>query len=84
MSKSKLYFLFLILIFNFSSISSLIADEHINFNLGRSIEENLTSNVNSTSDKINSESNILNLDQKITDEIINKINSNNIKIQLEI
>ena len=79
MSKSKLYFLFLILIFNFSSISSLIADEHINFNLGRSIEENLTSNVNSTSDKINSEPNILNLDQKITDEIINKINSNNIK-----
>lgn len=79
MSKSKLYFLFLILIFNFSSISSLIADDHINFNLGRSIEENLISNVNSTSDKINSEPNILNLDQKITDEIINKINSNNIK-----
>jgi len=79
MSKSKLYFLFLILIFNISSISSLIADDHINFNLGRSIEENLISNVNSTSDKINSEPNILNLDQKITDEIINKINSNNIK-----
>ena len=79
MSKSKLYFIFLILIFNISSISSLIADDHINFNLGRSIEENLISNVNSTSDKINSEPNILNLDQKITDEIINKINSNNIK-----
>ena len=79
MSKSKLYFLFLILIFNISSISSLIADDHINFNLGRSIEENLISNVNSTSDKIKSEPNILNLDQKITAEIINKINSNNIK-----
>ncbi|MDG2001526.1 MAG: 4Fe-4S binding protein [Alphaproteobacteria bacterium] len=79
MSKSKLYFLFLILIFNISSISSLIADDHINFNLGRSIEENLISNVNSASDKINSEPNILNLDQKITDKIINKINSNNIK-----
>ena len=39
MSKSKLYFLFLILIYNISSISSLIADEDINFNLGRSIED---------------------------------------------
>ena len=41
MSKSKLYFLFLIFIFSIISISSLIADEDINFNLGRSIEDNL-------------------------------------------
>ncbi len=79
MSKSKLYFLFLIFIFSIISISSLIADEDINFNLGRSIEENLISKVDSASDKINSSSNILNLNQEINEEIINKINSNNIK-----
>ena len=79
MSKSKLYFLFLIFMFSIISISSLIADEDINFNLGRSIEENLISKVDSTSDKINSSSNILNLNQEINEEIINKINSNNKK-----
>ena len=79
MSKSKLYFLFLIFIFSIISISSLIADEDINFNLGRSIEDNLISKIDSTSDKINSSSNILNLNQEINEEIINKINSNNKK-----
>ena len=79
MSKSKLYFLFLIFIFSLISISSLIADEDINFNLGRSIEDNLISKIDSTSDKINSSSNILNLNQEINEEIINKINSNNKK-----
>ncbi|RCL80979.1 MAG: hypothetical protein DBW65_05990, partial [Alphaproteobacteria bacterium] len=79
MSKSKLYFLFLIFMFSIISISSLIADEDINFNLGRSIEDNLISKIDSTSDKINSSSNILNLNQEINEEIINKINSNNNK-----
>ena len=77
MYNSKLYFLFLILIYNISSISSLIANEDINFNLGKSIEENTISKIDSDSDKINSEFTILNLDQVIKDEIINKINSNN-------
>ena len=40
MCKSKLYFLFLILIYNISSITSLIANEDINFNLGKIIEQN--------------------------------------------
>ena len=79
MSKSKLYFLFLIFIFSIISISSLIADEDINFNLGKSVEENLISKVDGAIDTINSESTILNLDQEINDAIINKINSNNIK-----
>ena len=79
MSKSKLYFLFIILIYNISSISLLIADEDINFNLGKSVEENLISKVDGAIDTINSESTILNLDQEINDAIINKINSNNIK-----
>ena len=77
MCKSKLYFLFLILIYNISSISSLIANEDINFNLGKSIEENTISKIDDANDKINSEFTILNLDQVIKDEIINKINSNN-------
>ena len=77
MCKSKLYFLFLILIYNISSITSLIANEDINFNLGRIIEENTISKIDDASDKINSEFTILNLDQVIKDEIINKINSNN-------
>ena len=79
MSKSKLYFLFIILIYNISSISLLIADEDINFNLGKSVEENLILKVDGASDTINSEATILNLDQEINDAIINKINSNNIK-----
>ena len=78
MCKSKLYFLFLILIYNISSITSLIANEDINFNLGKSIEENSISNIDDDSDKIISEITILNLDQEIKDEIINKINSNNV------
>ena len=77
MCKSKLYFLFLILIYNISSITSLIANEDINFNLGKSIEENSIYKIDDASDKINSEFTILNLDQEIKDEIINKINSNN-------
>ena len=77
MYNSKLYFLFLILIYNISSISSLIANEDINFNLGKSIEENIISKIDDANDKINSEFTILNLDQVIKDEIINKINSNN-------
>ena len=77
MCKSKLYFLFLILIYNISSITSLIANEDINFNLGKSIEENTISKIDDANDKINSEFTILNLDQVIKDEIINKINSNN-------
>ena len=77
MHNSKLYFLFLILIYNISSISSLIANEDINFNLGKSIEENIISKIDDANDKINSEFIILNLDQVIKDEIINKINSNN-------
>ena len=77
MCNSKLYFLFLILIYNISSISSLIANEDINFNLGKSIEENIISKIDDANDKINSEFTILNLDQVIKDEIINKINSNN-------
>ena len=77
MYNSKLYFLFLILIYNISSISSLIANEDINFNLGKSIEENTISKIDDANDKINSEFTILNLDQVIKDEIINKINSNN-------
>ena len=77
MYNSKLYFLFLILIYYISSISSLIANEDINFNLGKSIEENIISKIDDANDKINSEFTILNLDQVIKDEIINKINSNN-------
>ena len=77
MYNSKLYFLFLILIYNISSISSLIANEDINFNLGKSIEENTISKIDDANDKINSKFTILNLDQVIKDEIINKINSNN-------
>ena len=77
MYNSKLYFLFLILFYNISSISSLIANEDINFNLGKSIEENTISKIDDANDKINSKFTILNLDQVIKDEIINKINSNN-------
>ena len=55
MCNSKLYFLFLILIYNISSISSLIANEDINFNLGKSIEENIISKIDDANDKINSE-----------------------------
>ena len=74
MYNSKLYFLFLILIYNISSISSLIANEDINFNLGKSIEKNIISKIDDANDKINSEFTILNLDQVIKDEIINFIN----------
>ena len=74
MCKSKLYFLFLILIYNISSITSLIANEDINFNLGKSIEENTISKIDDANDKTNSEFIILNLDQVIKDEIVNKIN----------
>ena len=76
MSKSKLYFLFLIFIFSIISISSLIADEDINFNLGRSIEDNLISKIDSTSDKINSSSNILNLNQEINEDQMFKLELN--------
>ena len=55
MYNSKLYFLFLILIYNISSISSLIANEDINFNLGKSIKENTISKIDDANDKINSE-----------------------------
>ena len=46
-----------------SSISSLIANEDVNFNLGKSIEENTISKIDDANDKINSKFTILNLDQ---------------------
>src|SRR5210317_354258 len=73
MSKIKLYLVPLILIYNLLSISVSVANNDINFNLGKSINEDLISKI----DNLDSKFLDLNLDKELHKETILKINSNN-------
>lgn len=73
MSKIKLYLVPLILIYNLLSISVSVANNDINFNLGKSINEELISKI----DNLDSKFLDLNLDKELHKETILKINSNN-------
>ena len=73
----KIYLKYLLLFANIIFISTLHAEENVNFNFGKSIDKDLVSKADTNINGIRSNLPELNFNKALNQEIIRKINSNN-------
>ena len=77
MSGLKQYLKYLILFTNFIFITALHAEENIDFNFGKNIDQNIVTKLDIDINALGSNLPKLNFEEKLNKETISKINSNN-------
>jgi len=77
MSRLKQYLKYLILFTNFIFITALHAEENIDFNFGKNIDQNIVAKLDIDINALGSNLPKLNFEEKLNKETISKINSNN-------